>query len=118
MRGGGVSCSLICKRVKIPPMLFTRQTFFHKESLIKETKLVFGKTFLKKFNSSDDVDACERLVSRKDLVDGLCIETACWGLVRIETVKYADDFSVLCGSEEEAEEAISHVKEILEELEL
>ena len=35
-----------------------------------------------------------------------------------EVVRYADDFLVLCGSEEEAEEAISHVKEILEELEL
>ncbi|HJH27724.1 MAG TPA: group II intron reverse transcriptase/maturase, partial [Methanophagales archaeon] len=32
-----------------------------------------------------------------------------------EVVRYADDFLVLCGSEEEA---ISHVKEILEELEL
>jgi len=35
-----------------------------------------------------------------------------------EVVRYADDVLVLCGSEEEAEEAISHVKEILEELEL
>jgi group II intron reverse transcriptase/maturase len=35
-----------------------------------------------------------------------------------EVVRYADDFLVLYGSEEETEEAISHVKEILEELEL
>ncbi len=35
-----------------------------------------------------------------------------------EVVRYADDFLMLCGSEEEAEEAILHVKEILEELEL
>ena len=32
-RGGAVPRSLISKRVKIPPVLFTRQTFFHKESL-------------------------------------------------------------------------------------
>ncbi len=25
------------QRVKVPPVPFTRQTFFHKESLIKET---------------------------------------------------------------------------------
>ncbi len=35
-----------------------------------------------------------------------------------EVVRYADDFFVLCGSEEEARKAISHVKEILGELEL
>jgi len=35
-----------------------------------------------------------------------------------EVVRYADDFLVLCESEEEANEAISHVKEILGELEL
>ena len=33
-------------------------------------------------------------------------------------VGYADDFLVLCGSEEEARKALSHVKVILEELEL
>ena len=33
-------------------------------------------------------------------------------------VRYADDFLVLCKSEEEAKGAIIHVKEILEELEL
>jgi RNA-directed DNA polymerase len=35
-----------------------------------------------------------------------------------EVVRYADDFLVLCGSEEEAKEALSHVEEILGELEL
>ncbi|MDI6811694.1 MAG: group II intron reverse transcriptase/maturase [archaeon] len=35
-----------------------------------------------------------------------------------EVVRYADDFLVLCGSEEEAQAALSHVKEILGELEL
>jgi len=35
-----------------------------------------------------------------------------------EAVRYADDFLVLCGGEEEAKEALSHVKEILGELEL
>ena len=35
-----------------------------------------------------------------------------------EVVRYADDFLVLCGSEEEARGALFHVKEILEELEL
>jgi RNA-directed DNA polymerase len=35
-----------------------------------------------------------------------------------EVVRYADDFLVICGSEEEAKEALSHVKEILGELEL
>jgi RNA-directed DNA polymerase len=35
-----------------------------------------------------------------------------------EVVRYADDFLVLCGSEEEASKALSHVKEILGELEL
>ena len=35
-----------------------------------------------------------------------------------EVVRYADDFLVLCGSEEEAKEALSHVKEILGILEL
>jgi RNA-directed DNA polymerase len=35
-----------------------------------------------------------------------------------EVVHYADDVLVLCGSEEEAKEALSHVKEILGELEL
>ena len=35
-----------------------------------------------------------------------------------EVIRYADDFLVLCGSKEEANEAISDVKEILEELEL
>jgi RNA-directed DNA polymerase len=35
-----------------------------------------------------------------------------------EVVRYADDFLVLCGSEVEAMEALSHVKEILGELEL
>ena len=45
MRGGSVPRSLVIQRVKVPPVPFTRQTFFHKESLIKETKLVFDKTF-------------------------------------------------------------------------
>ena len=35
-----------------------------------------------------------------------------------EVVRYADDFLVLCEDEEEAKEAITHVKEILDELEL
>lgn len=35
-----------------------------------------------------------------------------------EMVRYADDFLVLCGSEEEAKAALSHVKVILEGLEL
>ena len=35
-----------------------------------------------------------------------------------EVVRYADDVLVLCGSEEEANEALLHVKEILGELEL
>ena len=35
-----------------------------------------------------------------------------------EVVRYADDFLVLCESEEEAKDAIIHVKEILKELEL
>ncbi len=36
-RGGSVPRSLISQWVKSPSVLFTRQTFFHKESLIKET---------------------------------------------------------------------------------
>lgn len=35
-----------------------------------------------------------------------------------EVVRYADDFLVLCGGEEEAREALSHVEEVLRELEL
>jgi retron-type reverse transcriptase len=35
-----------------------------------------------------------------------------------EVVRYADDFLVLCEDEEEAKEAITHVKEILDALEL
>ncbi|MFZ2070967.1 MAG: reverse transcriptase domain-containing protein [Halobacteriota archaeon] len=35
-----------------------------------------------------------------------------------DVVRYADDFIVLCGSEEEAKEALLHVKEVLGELEL
>ena len=35
-----------------------------------------------------------------------------------ETVRYADDFLVLCGSEEEAREALSHVEALLRALEL
>ena len=44
---GAVPRNLVSQRVKVPPVPFTRQTFFRKETLIKETKLVFDKTFLK-----------------------------------------------------------------------